>query len=208
MTSREKALRELVKELREATVGVGNYATMRALTQSERDVARACADELERRLDAPEDRLIADLRPHVAPAEEVEEPPTWEHGVIEGLEYAARLTDRFKMEGLDLSPLADEIRKLKSRVFPQEGERMIDAPAEEVPRADRCWYEGCENRRLYSLLFCSTHQPITHTHKLIPTGRGLWRIKPAPLPNAKEMVEEYQTYLDEVLRRVQRVTGK
>ena len=47
MSDREKALRELVKEFREATVGIGNYATMRPLTEIERAIARACADRLE-----------------------------------------------------------------------------------------------------------------------------------------------------------------
>jgi len=40
--------------------------------------------------------------------------PCYEEGVIEGLEFAARLVDRFKETKLDLSPVAAEIRKLKS----------------------------------------------------------------------------------------------
>lgn len=46
--------------------------------------------------------------------------PCYEEGVLEGLEFAAKLTDRFEMAGLDLKPLAQEIRGLKSRVFEQE----------------------------------------------------------------------------------------
>jgi len=47
-------LEALVRELREATVGIGNYGPMRPLGEIERIVARACADLVEEAL----------LRPH------------------------------------------------------------------------------------------------------------------------------------------------
>jgi hypothetical protein len=42
--------------------------------------------------------------------------PCYEEGVLEGLEYAAKLVDRFKETELDLSPLAQQIRLLKQHV--------------------------------------------------------------------------------------------
>jgi hypothetical protein len=40
-------LEGLVREWREATVGIGNYGTMRPLNEIEKAIARACADQLE-----------------------------------------------------------------------------------------------------------------------------------------------------------------
>jgi hypothetical protein len=40
-------LEGLIREWREATVGIGNYGTMRPLNEIEKAIARACADQLE-----------------------------------------------------------------------------------------------------------------------------------------------------------------
>lgn len=53
MSLRER-LRDLVKNWKTSTVGIGKYGAMRPLTLPEKDVARACAEELESVLDSEE----------------------------------------------------------------------------------------------------------------------------------------------------------
>lgn len=71
----------------------------------------------------------SDPTPFVRPVTQ-HDGPCYEEGILGGLEFAAKLVDRFKEADLNLAPVAEEIRKLKCQVFPYDN--LTGGPACEV----------------------------------------------------------------------------